>query len=229
MTDDAPRTILITGVSRGLGEALGRWFLERGHTIIGCARSDAAIAAWSRRAGANHHFHQVDVADDAQVAAWAADVRAVPDLLLNNAALINANSELWRVDPDEFSRVVDVNIKGVFHVIRHFVPRMIRRGRGVIVNFSSTWGRSTSPEVAPYCATKYAIEGLTSALAAELPPGLAAIALNPGVINTDMLRSCFAEGARGYPQPDAWAAKAAPFLLELGEADNGDALTAPAP
>src|SRR5207302_9465479 len=127
-----------------------------------------------------------------------------PDLLVNNAALVNDNAPLWEVPPDQFSRVIDVNIKGVYHVIRAFVPAMIRKGSGVIINFSSGWGRSTSPEVAPYCATKFAIEGLTQALAQELPEGLAAVPLNPGVIDTDMLRSCFGDSAGGYPKPEGW-------------------------
>src|SRR5262249_21389378 len=78
---------------------------------------------------------------------------------------------------------------------------MIRRGAGVIVNFSSGWGRSTAAEVAPYCASKWAIEGLTRALAQELPAGVAAVPLNPGIIDTDMLRSCVGGDAGGYPAP----------------------------
>ena len=95
----------------------------------------------------------------------------------------------------------------------------------MIVNFSSGWGRSTDAEVAPYCATKWAIEGLTQALAQELPPGLAAIPLNPGIINTDMLQSCFGGSAAAYPDAEKWAKKAVPFLLNLGPKDNGRALT----
>jgi NAD(P)-dependent dehydrogenase (short-subunit alcohol dehydrogenase family) len=97
----------------------------------------------------------------------------------------------------------------------------------VIVNLSSGWGRSTSPEVAPYCATKYAIEGLTKALAQELPPGMAAVPLNPGVIDTDMLRQAWADDAGAYPKADDWARRAAPFLLGLGPKDNGKSLTVP--
>ena len=151
-----------------------------------------------------------------------------PDLLLNNAALINRNAPLWEVSSDEFSLVIDVNIKGVVNVIRHFVPAMIQRNRGVIVNFSSGWGRSTSPEVAPYCATKWAIEGLTQAMAEELPSGIAAVALNPGIINTDMLQSCFGTSADAYPTATKWARKAVPFLLSLTAKHNGQSLTAPA-
>src|SRR5207248_8374175 len=112
----------------------------------------------------------IDVSDDGAVPQWAMAVvgdEGPPDLLLNNAALVNANAPLWQVPADEFSRVIDVNIKGVYYVLRHFLPAMIERQKGVIVNFSSGWGRSTSPEVAAYCATKYAIEGLTQALAEE--------------------------------------------------------------
>jgi NAD(P)-dependent dehydrogenase (short-subunit alcohol dehydrogenase family) len=113
-------------------------------------------------------------------------------------------------------------------VMRHFAPAMIQRGSGVIVNFSSGWGRSTSAEVAPYCATKWAVEGLTQALAEELPAGLAAVPLNPGIIHTQMLESCFGQDATAYPNPARWAEKAVPFLLELRPRDNGKPLTAPA-
>jgi NAD(P)-dependent dehydrogenase (short-subunit alcohol dehydrogenase family) len=205
-------------------------FIRLGHRVVGCGRSEAAVRALSQRYPAPHDFAAVDVASDAEVAAWAKRVLAAagaPELLLNNAALINRNAPLWEVPAQEFSDVVDVNVKGVANVLRHFLPAMIRQGRGVIVNFSSGWGRSTDAEVAPYCATKWAIEGLTQALAQELPEGLAAVALNPGIINTDMLQSCFGASAAAYPSASAWAKTAVPFLLELSSKDNGRALTAP--
>mgnify|MGYP003338723052 CR=1 FL=1 len=69
-----------------------------------------------------------------------------PDLLLNNAAIINRNAPLWTLSAAEFAAVVDVNIKGVANVLRHFVPAMLPRRSGVIVNLSSGWGRSTAAE-----------------------------------------------------------------------------------
>src|SRR5205823_2582584 len=135
------------------------------------------------------------------------------------------NARLWGVPAEEFSQVIDANIKGTANVIRHFVPAMLPKKNGVIVNFSSTWGRVTSPEVAPYCATKFAVEGLTQALAQELPKGMATVALNPGVINTDILRSCFGPGAEAYPTADVWAEQAVPFILGLGPRHNGQSLT----
>jgi NAD(P)-dependent dehydrogenase (short-subunit alcohol dehydrogenase family) len=148
-----------------------------------------------------------------------------PDLLINNAALMNTPAPLWEVPAEEFDRLIAVNVCGVANVIRAFVPAMVARGTGVVVNLSSGWGRSTSAEVAPYCASKYAIEGLTLALAQELPAGLAAIPLNPGVIDTDMLRQCWGTGASNFPDADQWATRAAPFLLNLTAKDNGKSLT----
>src|SRR5262249_23117057 len=108
---------------------------------------------------------------------------------------------------------------------RYFAPAMTREGKGIIVNFSSGWGRSTDAEVAPYCASKWAIEGLTLSLAQELPQGMAAVPLNPGIINTEMLRSCFGESASAYPSAQQWAKRAVLFLLGLTAADNGKQLT----
>jgi NAD(P)-dependent dehydrogenase (short-subunit alcohol dehydrogenase family) len=223
------KTILITGVSRGLGRALTEEFIRLGHVVIGCGRSEKEIAQLQKQFPSPNNFSVVNVADDSQVAAWAEKVLAAhvtPDLLLNNAALINRNAPLWKISAQEFSDVIDVNIKGVANVIRHFAPAMIKQGRGVIVNFSSGWGRSTDAEVAPYCATKWAVEGLTQSLAQELPPGMAAVPLNPGIINTAMLQSCFAGGANNYPKANEWAKTAAPFLLKINSADNGKQLTA---
>lgn len=221
------KIIVLTGASRGLGRAMLEEFLARGHSVAACARTK--ITTESPRANPKL-FASVDVTKPAEIDAWAKSVLdqvGPPDLLINNAALINRSAPLWELTPEEFYPVIDVNIKGVFNIIRAFLPSMISRNRGVIVNFSSGWGRSTSPEVAPYCATKYAIEGLTQALAQELPSGMAAIPLNPGVIDTDMLRSCFGGSAGSYPKPATWAKSAVPFLLKLGPSHNGQSLTVP--
>ena len=225
------RTVVITGVTRGLGRALTEEFIRLGHTVLGCGRTCAALEALRQRFGAPHDFDCVDVSSDREVKRWAdrlLQLHPPPDLLLNNAGLLNRNAPLWRVPADEFSHVVDVNLKGTVNVIRHFLPAMLVHQTGVIVNFSSGWGRSTDAEVAPYCASKWAIEGLTQALAQELPEGLAAVPLNPGIIDTDMLRSCFGESAGQYPSPAEWAERAVPVLLALGPKDNGRPLSAPA-
>jgi NAD(P)-dependent dehydrogenase (short-subunit alcohol dehydrogenase family) len=224
------RVIVLTGATQGLGRAMAVRLMEAGHVVAGCGRSAVAIESLTEQFGEPHRFRVVDVAQDDRVAQWAEDVLGTlgpPDLLINNAAVINRNAPVWEVPEEEFSRVIDINIKGVANVIRHFVPAMVKRQKGVIVNFSSGWGRSTSAEVAPYCATKFAIEGLTQSLAQELPQGMAAVPFNPGVINTDMLQSCFGGGADNYPSAELWSHTAVPYLLSLGPKHNGQSLSAP--
>lgn len=224
------RRIVVTGVSRGLGAALVGEFAAAGHAVAGCARDAAAIEALTARHGAPHHFRAVDVSSDGQVAAWAEAVLAefgTPDLLIANAAIITPNAPLWETSEADFQRLTDININGVHRVLRAFLPAMIRAGEGVAVTLSSGWGRSVSPMVAPYCASKWAIEGMTRALAEELPPGMAAVTLNPGIIDTQMLQSTFGDAAAGHRKPEEWARSAAPFLLGLSAKDNGRPLTAP--
>lgn len=221
------KTIVITGVTRGLGRALADWFMAHGHTVVGCGRSPEVLEMRFNYPAPND-FAFVDVVEENKVALWAEKTLAAhgaPDVLINNAALVNNPAPLWKVPAAEFNKLVDVNVKGVANVIRHFVPAMVERRSGVIVNLSSGWGRSTSPEVAPYCASKFAIEGLTQALAQELPAGMAAVPLNPGIIDTDMLRQCWSDSADNYPKAGAWAEVAAPFILQLGAKDNGRSLS----
>jgi NAD(P)-dependent dehydrogenase (short-subunit alcohol dehydrogenase family) len=222
--------IIITGVTRGLGRALTEEFIRLGHTVIGCGRGSEGVFDLRMKHGAPHSFDVVDVANATKVGMWGARALAfgeVPDLLINNAALMNTPATLWQVPAEEFSTLINVNVTGVANVIREFVPAMVAAKKGVIVNLSSGWGRGVSPEVAPYCASKWAIEGLTKALAEELPAGMAAIPLNPGVIDTDMLRQCWPQGASNHPKADAWARVAAPFILQLGASHNGQSLTVP--
>ncbi len=205
-------------------------FAASGWVVAGCGRSPQAISAMRGDFPAPHFFQAANVADEEDVMNFCAEVlerQGPPDLLLNNAALINHNNPIWEVSAREFSEVIDVNIKGTAAMIRHLIQPMMQRGSGVIVNFSSGWGRSTAPEVAPYCATKYAVEGLSQAISQETGGKVAVVALNPGIIDTDMLRSTFGGGASHYPSPEAWAKMAVPFLQSLGSKDNGRALTAP--
>ena len=223
-------TIVITGATKGLGRALTEKYIQLGHIVIGCGRSVNSIESMSNSHPKNTDFQVVDISDYKRVRSWAEDVLnkfGSPDFLLNNAGIINKNSALWDVSEQEFSDVIDINIKGVHNTIKEFVPNMIKVGKGTVVNFSSSWGRSTSPEVAPYCSSKWAVEGLSKSLAQELPEGMVSVALNPGVIDTDMLRSCWSEHAGMYEKPESWAERAAPFILNINPKDNGASLTAP--
>ena len=220
---------VITGTSRGLGRALARGLAATGWSVAGCGRDAGRLARLAAELGPLHDFQPLDVASDG-TGDWARrllESGGPPDLLINNAGVINRPAPLWQVPAEEFSEVVEVNLVGTFNVLRAFLPAMVERGAGIVVNMSSGWGRTTSPEVAPYCATKFAVEGLTRSLAQELPAGMAAVALNPGIIDTDMLRTAWGGGAAAYPSPEAWAERAVPFLLSLGPSHNGRALTVP--
>lgn len=235
-----PKRVMITGASKGLGRALALELAKRGHTIIGCARSQDMLQSLSSEITAppsplpspststttplNHLFQTLDVKNESSVkelAKLVAETNQIPDIIVNNAGTINKNNKLWLVPAEEFDMVIDTNIKGVANVMRHFLPLMIEQKHGIIVNVSSGWGKAAAANVAPYCASKWAIEGLTRAVAKELPPGLAVVALNPGVVNTDMLAICFGSSASLYQSPEAWAPIAANMILNLTAEDNG--------
>lgn len=221
---------VITGASQGLGREMALYFAKRGWKVSGCGRNEKRVSELAGELGAGHRADVVDVRDDEQVAAWAKGVlknEPAPDLLINNAAVMARLAPVWELSAEEISQIMEINVEGTINTIRHFLPAMIEKSSGVVVNFSSGWGRSTSPEVAAYCTTKWAIEGLTSALAQELPRGMAAVALNPGIIATEMLRSCWGEAAASYPSAQEWIRAAGPFLEKLGPRDNGRQLTVP--
>jgi len=220
-------TIVLTGCTRGLGRELVARFTERGHTVLGCGRSVDHIAGLASQFGAPHDFTALDVSEGPAVDSWARRLLAghgAPGLVINNAAVMNDPAPLWEVPAEDFDRLMAVNVGGTLNVIRAFAPSMITAGRGVIANVSSGWGRAADALVGPYCASKHALEGLTGSLAQELPRPLAAVAVSPGVVDTDMLRRCWDESAGAYPKPAEWGERAADFFLGLGPKDNGASL-----
>ena len=219
---------VISGATSGLGKEIALGLAEVGWTIIGFGKTKSKVKALADKLGENHYIFQANVSCDESIAVAAQQIInqfGSPHLLINNAAIMNNPAPLWEVSAKEFDEMSAVNINGVANMIRHFVPSMIQDCRGIIVNLSSGWGRSTSPNVAPYCTTKWAIEGMSSALAQELPNGMACVALNPGLINTEMLRKCWAEGASAYQTPKEWAKIAIPLIERINSNDNGRQMT----
>jgi len=229
---DMSKLVVITGVTRGLGRAMVDRFHEAGWTVAGCGRSADEVQRLRSQLGDKHDFAIVDVAEMRQVEEWTERICAkvgVPDLLINNASIVNRNQAVMELEPSEFAMVMNVNVNGAFHVIRAFLPYMVERARGgMIVNISSYWGRYGEAMLAPYCASKFAIEGLTQSLAAELPQGMATVALDPGgSIDTSMLRSCSPDDVTTAPNPEAWSRVAVPYIMGLGPEANGKSLTCP--
>jgi NAD(P)-dependent dehydrogenase (short-subunit alcohol dehydrogenase family) len=223
-------TILITGVTRGLGRALAEALHEKGYRINGCGRDREALAELSANLGAEHSFAEVDVGDGRAVQRWVDDEvlqHGCPTRVINNAAVINQPAPLWEVSEEEMARLLRINVAGTVNVIRAVMPHLMQRGRGMIINMSSGAGRMGLPRIAAYCATKWAIEGLTQSLASELPTGVGAVALSPGMVNTDMLQICYPEEASAHDSPEHWARLAADYILQLTPADSGKSLRTP--
>jgi len=221
------KNIVLTGASKGIGFALACELARGGHSVKGCSRSGIV----GRVIGFD--VSPVDVSSSDQVFSWADKlIRSghVPDIVITNAGVINEPAPLWEVPPSALDALIATNILGTAYTIQAFLPAMIARGHGgTLVTLSSGWGRSTDPGFAPYCASKFAIEGLTLSLAKELPENITAVTLNPGVVKTDMLLRCWGERALAFEEAGAWATRAAPFILGLKPNQNGEQLTVPAP
>jgi NAD(P)-dependent dehydrogenase (short-subunit alcohol dehydrogenase family) len=231
-----PLTIVITGVTRGLGRAMVDEFVRLGHRVLGCARTKHEIDLL-KHTYPEHDFQVADVAADADVRTWATRVLSMvgpPDFVINNAAVLNCKAPLWEVDANECSDAIDINVKGVVNVVRHFAPPMIGRGHGVIVNLCSRWGIHSEQYMAPYCATKWAVVALTRVLAEEMRSHNIVVAgLNPGIVNTPMLAK-YLDGVSApdlaqYPMPDEWAKYAVPYILRFRMRDTGKLRRVPGP
>ncbi|KAB2370312.1 short-chain dehydrogenase [Bacillus thuringiensis] len=226
------KSVIITGVTQGLGRAMVDRFDELGWNIYGCGRSKDKIEELKKQYSKIHDFQVIDVSDSQQVNNWANYIlnrHTAPDMIINNASIVNQNAQLWKITAQEFENVMNVNVNGVVNVIRAFVPAMVARKEGIIINMSSSWGREGEAELAPYCASKFAIEGITKSMALELPHGMAVVALDPGgSISTPMLKSCAPQYINESPTPETWSDKATQYILNITIDKNGDSLTCPA-
>ncbi|MGJ8658051.1 MAG: SDR family oxidoreductase [Akkermansiaceae bacterium] len=224
--------IWITGCTSGLGKALAMRYCDDGHTVVGGGRNEEALEEL-RSGFPRGHFLRLDVGDESSVESFCGQARELtgaPDYLINNAGVMNKPARLWEVSGEEFGKLTNININGVAHMIRHVVPFMLEVKRGIVVNLSSGLGKRGMSNVAPYCASKHAVEGLSSAVAlefSEISSELACIALSPGVINTSMLQKNLGEGASEHQTADDWVEKAAPYILGLHFSNNGDSLRVP--
>ena len=176
---------LVTGGSRGIGAAAARALAARGFCVaIGYLNEkERAEVVASEISGRAYCF---DVSNATEVRAAAADIGDI-DVLVNNAGIAHYGL-LSDIEDANMDRVLGVNLKGAGLCAREFIPGMVRRQSGVIINVSSIWGRVGASCEAVYSASKAGLAGLTLALAKELgPSGIRVNCVCPGVTETDML------------------------------------------
>jgi NAD(P)-dependent dehydrogenase (short-subunit alcohol dehydrogenase family) len=212
--------VVVTGCARGLGRAMALEFARRGCRVSGTTRRAADAARLSAELGAPHRVAAVDATDAVAVAAFAAEVceDAAPALVIANAGVINPRAPLWALASTAWSEAIEVNLTGIYTMVRAFVPSLVAADAGTFVAISSGWGRSAADGLGPYCASKFGVEGLIGSLVADLAAAgsqVRAVALDPGGgINTDMLAACLPDEHHLYKGPDVWAPIAVSYILD---------------
>ena len=211
------RSAIVTGASRGIGEAAARELAGHGVGVLLAARSGddiERIAGEIRDAGGRAEAVTCDVARWPDVERTVARCREAfgghVDILVNNAGLIDPIARLGDSDPDAWGQVVDVNLKGVYHALRAVLPHMDERGAGTIVNISSGAATGALEGWSHYCATKAAVLSLTRCVHEEYAErGVRCIGLSPGTIATDMQTAIRDSGVNPVSQLD-WEAHIPP-------------------
>jgi len=184
------RTALVTGAATGIGRATALLFAQAGARVVvnHWRQTDEAqaLVAQIRAAGGDALAHEADVSDAAAVQAMADAVGAV-DVLVNNAGIIQEKAFLDTTEAD-WDRMMGVDLKAVFLVCRAFIPGMLSKGQGAIVNIASDLGILGRERYVPYCAAKAGVIGLTKSLAREFAPQHIRVnAIAPGPVATAMV------------------------------------------
>lgn len=207
------KTALITGASRGIGEAAAYAFANAGANVALVARSTEEIAEIAGKIGEKALAIPCDVSRYAEVAA-AVEATAQTfgglDILINNAGVVDPIGHLQDTDPDAWSRTIDINLKGVMHGLHVAMPGMIAQGHGTIINISSGAAHGPVEGWTAYCSSKAAVYMLTRAADKESrDKGLRIMGLSPGTVATQMQREIKASGINPVSQLD-WSAHIPP-------------------
>jgi serine 3-dehydrogenase len=193
------RTVLVTGATAGIGAACARAFAAKGARLVLVGRRQERLAGLAASLTDNHGVdvftHPLDVTDRSAVETLRealAEADRLPDVLVNNAGKALGLGALHEGDPDDWDEMLDTNVKGLLYVSRAFVPDMVRRNRGHVVNIGSIAGRWTYPGGAAYCATKAAVVALSEGLNMDLAGTRVRVSsIDPGLVETEFSRVRF--------------------------------------
>ncbi|MGB3289778.1 MAG: SDR family NAD(P)-dependent oxidoreductase [Burkholderiaceae bacterium] len=186
--DFSGRHAVITGGAAGIGLAIAARLIEGGASVTLWDRDPQALAKAQAELGAQHaRIQQVDVGDEASVesAATAAKAAGGIDILVNSAGITGPNTTVWDYPPDEWDKVMRVNLRGPFLCCRAAVPQMRANGYGRIVNIASVAGKEGNPNASAYSASKAAVIALTKSLGKELAEtGITVNCVTPAAVRT---------------------------------------------
>ncbi|MEM8551136.1 MAG: SDR family oxidoreductase [Pseudomonadota bacterium] len=224
------RAALVTGASRGIGEAAARELAKEGVSVLLAARSTQdieRIAAEITAAGGSAEAIACDVSRYGDVDAAVRRCRDAfgrIDIVVNNAGIIDPVARIEASDPEAWGKVIDVNVKGVYFVMRAAAPAMLEAGSGAIINISSGAAVSALEAWSHYCSSKAAVLSLTKCGHKEFgEQGIRVVGLSPGTVATDMQKTIKASGVNPVSQlewsdhiPAEWAGRAVVFLATAG-------------
>lgn len=181
--------VLITGASSGIGRACAEAFSAAGASVVLAARRADRLNQIAADLATPAHVLEMDVRDRGAVERAIASLPgawAHVDVLVNNAGLAAGLEPLQDGDPDDWDRMVDTNVKGLLYVTRAVLPSMVKRGRGHVINIGSVAGHETYPSGAVYCATKAAVDRITTGLRMDLMgTGVKVSTVDPGMVETE--------------------------------------------
>ncbi|MDR6687728.1 NAD(P)-dependent dehydrogenase (short-subunit alcohol dehydrogenase family) [Arthrobacter sp. 1088] len=185
MTALTGRTALVTGGGTGLGAAIARSLHGAGAHVVVVGRRPEPLRELSSLLGEGSSWHVVDVADPGSVEQLAGRLEGTEiSILVNNAGIAGPVAPLVDISVDEWDQVFDVNVRGTFLMCRQFLPSMVSRGSGDVINLASVSGKRPLVRRTPYCASKMAVIGLSSTLAFEVgPAGVNVNTLSPGPVD----------------------------------------------
>lgn len=184
---------MVTGAGRGIGAAIAQKLASLGAAVVLCGRTLAGLettAGGIRSQGGEARAQVCDVTDLASVAALAAVVEQSfkrLDILINNAGVGSFSGPLHEMTPEQWEKVLNTNLRGVFYCMRALVPMMIRARSGHIINISSLAGKNPLPKGAAYAASKWGLNGLSYSVAEELRSYQIRVSvLCPGSVDTEL-------------------------------------------